>query len=352
MLGLEKLAGALDIGGAVIRNRVFLAPLSGITDRAFRSRAYLHGVGMVVSEMVASGELARGRTDSQRRIGRSGAALHVVQLAGRDTHWMAEGARIAAGEGADIIDINMGCPAKKVTGGYCGSALMRDLDLAESLIEAVVGAVQVPVTVKMRLGWDETELVAPELARRAEEAGVRMVTVHGRTRCQFYKGRADWKAIAAVKDAVGIPVVANGDIHTAQDARDALAQSGADAVMIGRAHCGAPWAAGAIAAEAAGTTAPGVPRTPEALADYALSHYEDMLSLYGVELGVRHARKHLGWYLDRHAGTVSAADRHAVMTSHDPKQVMVHLRAALLAGSGPSAVARAGAGTHFLGRAA
>ncbi|APH72556.1 tRNA dihydrouridine synthase DusB [Aquibium oceanicum] len=346
MLEFEKLAEALDIGGAVIRNRVFLAPLSGITDRAFRSRAYMHGAGMVVSEMVASGELARGRVDSQRRIGRSGAALHVVQLAGRDARWMAEGARIAVGEGADIVDINMGCPAKKVTGGYCGSALMRDLDLAESLIAAVVGAVEVPVTVKMRLGWDETELVAPELACRAEQAGVRMVTVHGRTRCQFYKGQADWKAIAAVKQAVGIPVVANGDILSAEDARRALAQSGADAVMIGRAHCGAPWVAGEIAAEAAGTVAPGVPSTPEALADYVQAHYEDMLSLYGVEPGVRHARKHLGWYLDRHAGDVSAADRRAVMTSTDPKQVTAHLRAALLAGGD------AGNASQFLGKAA
>ncbi len=346
MLEFEKLAEALDIGGAVIRNRVFLAPLSGITDRAFRSRAYMHGAGMVVSEMVASGELARGRVDSQRRIGRSGAALHVVQLAGRDARWMAEGARIAVGEGADIVDINMGCPAKKVTGGYCGSALMRDLDLAESLIAAVVGAVEVPVTVKMRLGWDETELVAPELARRAEQAGVRMVTVHGRTRCQFYKGRADWKAIAAVKQAVGVPVVANGDIHSAEDARQALALSGADAVMIGRAHCGAPWVAGEIAAEAAGTVALRVPSTPEALADYVQAHYEDMLSLYGVEPGVRHARKHLGWYLDRHAGDVSAADRRAVMTSTDPKQVTAHLRAALIAAGD------AGNAAQLLGKAA
>lgn len=346
MLEFEKLAEALDIGGAVIRNRVFLAPLSGITDRAFRSRAYMHGAGMVVSEMVASGELARGRMDSQRRIGRSGAALHVVQLAGRDARWMAEGARIAVGEGADIVDINMGCPAKKVTGGYCGSALMRDLDLAESLIAAVVGAVEVPVTVKMRLGWDETELVAPELARRAQQAGVSMVTVHGRTRCQFYKGQADWKAIASVKQAVGIPVVANGDIHSAEDARQALEQSGADAVMIGRAHCGAPWVAGEIAAEAAGTVAPGVPSTPEALADYVQAHYEDMLSLYGVEPGVRHARKHLGWYLDRHAGDVSAADRRAVITSTDPKQVTAHLRAALIAAGD------AGNAPQLLGKAA
>jgi nifR3 family TIM-barrel protein len=247
---------------------------------------------------------------------------------------MAEGARIAAGEGADIVDINMGCPAKKVTGGYCGSALMRDLDLAQSLIEAVVGAVEVPVTVKMRLGWDDKALMAPDLARRAEAAGVAMVTVHGRTRCQFYKGEADWRAVAAVKAAVAIPVVVNGDIRDPADAAEALERSGADAVMLGRAHCGAPWTAGVIAAEAAGRAAPGVPTTPDALADYAVSHYEDMLSLYGTGPGLRHARKHLGWYLERHAPEVADERRRAVMTSTDPRTVMTQLRAALVEGTG------------------
>lgn len=329
MLDIAGLAAPLELGGKRIRNRVFLAPLSGITDRPFRGRAHRHGAGMVVSEMIASGELARGRTDSLRRLERGDSALHVVQLAGREAQWMAEGARIAVGEGADIVDINMGCPAKKVTGGYCGSALMRDLDLAEALIEAVVDAVDVPVTVKMRLGWDDTALVAPELARRAEQAGVAMVTVHGRTRCQFYKGAANWSAIASVKQAVRIPVVANGDILSSNDAAEALRASGADAIMIGRGHCGAPWLAGEIAAAAAGGRVEGLPRTPTERADYVEAHYEDMLSLYGVDAGLRHARKHLGWYLDRHAPGLPGDVRKRIMTSFDPCEVVELMRRAL-----------------------
>lgn len=239
---------------------------------------------------------------------------------------MAEGARIAAGEGADIIDINMGCPAKKVTGGYAGSALMLDLDHALSLIDAVVGAVEVPVTVKMRLGWDEGALNAPMLARRAEQAGVSMVTVHGRTRCQFYQGKADWRAIARVKEAVSIPVVANGDVSSPAEAADILDQSGADAVMIGRAHYGAPWIAGGIAAAATGEMTPNIPQNPTALADYIVAHYEDMLALYGAESGLRQARKHLGWYLDRHAGGVADDSRKAVLTAFEPARVIALLR--------------------------
>ncbi len=241
---------------------------------------------------------------------------------------MAEGARIAAGEGADIIDINMGCPAKKVTGGYCGSALMREPDHALSLIEAVVAAVGVPVTVKMRLGWDDDTFNAPVMARRAEEAGVSMVTVHGRTRCQFYKGTANWKAIAKVREAIGIPLVVNGDVGSLSSAELALSMSGADAVMIGRAHYGAPWLSGAIAAEAAGEAARSVPDSPGALLDYISAHYEDMLNFYGIQQGVRHARKHLGWYLDRHASETSSALRAAIMTSTDPKAVSEALRIA------------------------
>ncbi|MDX8524771.1 tRNA dihydrouridine synthase DusB [Mesorhizobium sp. MSK_1335] len=333
MAELTTLASPLDVGGVRIRNRVFLAPMSGITDEPFRQRAHAHGAGLVVSEMVASGELAKGRAGCDLRIRHSGLPVHMVQLAGREAVHMGEGARIAAGEGADIIDINMGCPAKKVTGGYAGSALMRDLDHALSLIEAVVGAVSVPVTVKMRLGWDESALNAPMLARRAERAGVQMVTVHGRTRCQFYQGKADWRAIARVKEAVSIPVVANGDVASPEEAATILEQSGADAVMIGRAHYGAPWVAGGIATTAAGACAQGIPQAPEALADYVASHYQDMLSLYGIESGLRQARKHLGWYLDRHAPGVRAEQRKRILTSFEPAEVVVELRRAFSEGA-------------------
>jgi tRNA-dihydrouridine synthase B len=323
----SKLADPFEIGGLSVPNRVFLAPMSGITDEPFRMRAQSHGAGLVVSEMVASGELAKGRSKSEMRIRKTSVHLHVVQLAGREAGYMAEAARIAVGEGADIIDINMGCPAKKVTGGYSGSALMREPDRALSLIEAVVGAADVPVTVKMRLGWDDNALNAPELARRAEEAGVKMVTVHGRTRCQFYQGRADWKAIARVKEAVSIPVVANGDVTSAADAALILEQSKADAVMIGRASCGAPWTAGAIASAAIGEAAEQAPGARE-VGDYVVSHYEDMLSFYGKESGARQARKHLGWYLDRHAPGISAEKRQAVMTEREPEVVITLLREA------------------------
>lgn len=321
------------VGGIPIRNRVFLAPMSGITDEAMRKRAYRHGAGLVVSEMVASGELSKGREGSNLRIRHSGLPVHMVQLAGREAAHMAEGAKIAAGEGADIIDINMGCPAKKVTGGYAGSALMLNLDHALTLIEAVVEAVDVPVTVKMRLGWDEGALNAPTLARRAEDAGVKMVTVHGRTRCQFYQGKADWKAIARVKQAVSIPVVANGDVNSLDDAKTVLELSGADAVMVGRAHYGAPWAAGQIAGEAMGLGAEAMPDTPEALADYVVEHYEDILSLYGIESGLRQARKHLGWYLDRHAGGGREDLRKSVMTGKTPAEVVAALKIALTEGA-------------------
>lgn len=304
----DPLAAPLSIGSVTFPNRVFLAPMSGVTDAPFRRRAAAHGAGMVVSEMVASGELTRGRAESSRRLERIDGVAHVVQLAGREAAAMAEAARVAAGEGADVIDINMGCPAKKVTGGACGSALMREPDHALRLIDAVIGAVDLPVTVKMRLGWDADCLNAPDLARRAEAAGAAMITVHGRTRMQFYSGAADWDAIGAVKRAVSVPVVANGDVQSRADAVAILAVSGADAVMVGRGHYGRPWLAGEIA---------GAGRGPADIAAYVRDHYESMLLHYGRERGLRHSRKHLGWYLDRFAPQTPDETRQLVLTSTD-----------------------------------
>ena len=232
---------SLKIGDIEVANRVILAPMSGVTDAPFRRLTAALGAGLVVSEMTASNDLVNGRPMSRLRCEATGIGPHVVQLAGCETGWMAEGARIAEAAGAEIVDINMGCPARHVTGGQSGSALMRDLDHALRLIEATISAVKVPVTLKMRLGWDDRSLNAPELARRAEAAGVQMISVHGRTRCQFYKGDADWSAVRAVRDAVRIPLVVNGDITSFDKAVSALEMSGADAVMIGRGAQGQPW---------------------------------------------------------------------------------------------------------------
>jgi nifR3 family TIM-barrel protein len=327
MTAANPVAKQLQIGNVILPNRVFMAPMSGVTDAPFRKRGLRHGAGIAVSEMIASGLLTSKSRESLRRLeGEAGGHVHMVQLAGRDPACMAEAARMARDCGAHIIDINMGCPAKKVTGGYAGSALMREPDLALRIIETVGEAVTVPVTVKMRLGWDENALNAPAIARAAESAGVAMLTVHGRTRCQLYKGRADWRAIARVKSAVGIPVVANGDVETPRDAKAIMDASGADAVMIGRGHYGQPWLAGSIAAalgaNGAGSGLPG----PGALADYVIAHYEDMLSHYGIEKGLRHARKHIGWYLDRHGEAVNANLRLGLLRSSDPKSVIGTLR--------------------------
>jgi nifR3 family TIM-barrel protein len=309
---------SIPVGNMTIAKRVLLAPMAGITDLPFRRLVARFGVGLVVSEMVASREMVEAKPSTRAKAEIHGDdCLSAVQIAGREARWMAEAARIAEANGARIIDINMGCPAKKVTNGWSGSALMREPDHALRLIEAVVAAVKVPVTLKTRLGWDPSCLNAPDIARRAEEAGVAMVTIHGRTRSQFYKGRADWTAVRAVKDSVRLPVVVNGDIVDAGTARAALTESGADAVMIGRGAQGAPWVPAQVEADLAGLTF----RAPSLAEQRALllEHHAALLDFYGPDLGVRVARKHLVWALERIEGT--EALRAAVVRMGDPDAV-------------------------------
>jgi tRNA-dihydrouridine synthase B len=286
----------LKIGDIKIANRVLLAPMSGVTDAPFRRLAAALGAGLVVSEMTASDDLVNGKPMSRLRCEAAGIGPHVVQLAGCEARWMTEGARIAEAAGAEIIDINMGCPARHITGGQSGSALMRDLDHAVRLIEATICAVKVPVTLKMRLGWDASSLNAPELARRAEAAGVQMVSVHGRTRCQFYSGDADWGAVRAVRDAIRIPLVVNGDITSFEKAELALEASGADAVMIGRGAQGQPWLPGQVARRLESGVVEAIPPLAEQL-KFIRALYDEVCGHYGVRVGLRHARKHLGWAL-------------------------------------------------------
>jgi len=311
------------IGTVPVSGRAILAPMSGVTDLPFRRLVHaLHGP-LVVSEMVPCAADPGAVAEARLRAEGEGLAIHVVQLAGNEAADLRAGVRIAEAAGAHVIDINMGCPAKRVTRGYGGSALMRDLDHAARLIDAVVAAASVPVTVKMRLGWDEAGMNAADLARRAEAAGAAMVTVHGRTRCQFYNGRADWAAIREVVGSVRIPVVANGDLVSAADAPNMLRETGAAAVMIGRGACGRPWIVAQAAAVLAGKPPPASPQG-DALVDLVIGHYEAMLAHYGRARGLATARKHLAWYIDAspEALPLGPAARRALLTADEPRLVI------------------------------
>lgn len=295
--------------------------MAGITDRPFRQIAERYGAGLVVSEMVASAALTTGHGDMVRKLERAGDLPHMVQLAGCEPRWMAEGARIAEDAGADIIDINFGCPAKRVTNGYAGSALMRVPNQALAIVEAVTGATSKPVTVKMRLGWDDDSINAPQIAQLAVSAGAQMITVHGRTRQQFYKGEARWALVRQVVEAVDVPVVVNGDITDATRASEALTQSGAAAVMLGRGAQGQPWRVGQIGAVLDGRK-PQEPPTGGQLIALIQEHYEGMLSDYGTQVGLRAARKHLDWYAEAAGLGLDKPTRRQLLDNDEPKAVL------------------------------
>jgi tRNA-dihydrouridine synthase B len=309
----------LTVGPLRLKGRAFLAPMAGLSDLGMRRLAQNFGAALTITEMVDSEFYAGGNRETALRAEGAGMDPHVIQIAGCRPESLANAARLAEGAGAAMIDINMGCPAKRVTGGAAGSALMRDLDHAIRLIRAVVAAVKIPVSLKMRLGWDPSALNAPELARRAEAEGIAMLTVHGRTRCQFFNGKADWAAIRKVREVISIPLVANGDCASIEDADAMLKASGADAVMIGRAAVGRPWFVGEVARHLAKTPRP----VPSAVARSAaaLEHYRTLLSLFGNEQGMRHARKHLSAYAVASQRTNAAALRTRLVTSESPAEV-------------------------------
>ena len=319
-----SLVKPISVGPVRIDAPVILAPMTGVTDLPFRRTVKRYGAGLTVSEMIASQAMIRETRQSLQKAAWDPVEEPVsLQLAGCTPFEMGEAARLNEQRGAAIIDINMGCPVKKVVNGDAGSALMRDLPLAAAIIAATVKAVRVPVTLKMRMGWDHSSLNAPELARIAQDLGVRMITVHGRTRCQMYKGSADWSFIRQVKEAVSLPVIANGDICSLEDARSALEQSGADGVMIGRGAYGKPWLLAQVMSDLSGGGHRPDPSMDEQI-DVILEQYDAMQSLYGVQTGVNLARKHIGWYTKGLPG--SAEFRNRVNTQDDPAVVVEMLR--------------------------
>ncbi len=314
----------IHVGPVTIDAPVILAPMTGVTDLPFRKAVKRYGAGLTVSEMIASQAMIRETRQSLQKAAWDPVEEPVsLQLAGCAPYEMAEAAKLNEQRGAAIIDINMGCPVKKVVNGDAGSALMRDLKLAASIIDATVKAVTAPVSLKMRMGWCHDSLNAPQLARIAEDLGVKLITVHGRTRNQMYKGTADWRFVRTVKEATSLPVIVNGDICSREDAREALAQSGADGVMIGRGAYGKPWLLGQVMADLAGGGTRPDPSIDEQLA-LILEQYAAMQSLYGKVTGVNLARKHIGWYTKGLCG--SAEFRNKVNQVDDPAMVVAMLR--------------------------
>ena len=323
------MANPVHIGKHALRSNVLIAPMSGVTDLPFRKVLQRFEPGLVVSEMVASERLAAGDAENLAKASGQGVVEPLsIQLVGRDPYWMAEGAKACEAAGADIIDINMGCPARKVTGALSGSALMREPELALDIVKSVVEAVDVPVTLKMRLGWDDESLNAAEIALAAEELGIVMFVVHGRTRCQFYKGEADWKAVRSVVDSVNAPVFVNGDIYDGADAVRAISESGAAGVMVGRSLVGRPWDIAEIRAAVDGSLLLKI--SPSEKAEVAVSHYRDILDFYPEAKGIRFARKHLAGYCEEAGLSSNDPLRARICQGLDPEDVIDALSAAFL----------------------